>query len=256
MVEALLHRADHGVGVVSRTDPRLRVVCAVAFAVVTVSLSETSVLVAALGFALLLMMSAGLAVGATLKQMLVMDLFILFMLLLLPFSVPGTPLFHIWGFPASREGFLQAVEIGVTANAVILALMALVGSMDPTVLGQALHALKIPERLVHLLMFTIRYISVMKEEYTRMRGAMRARGFRGGASLHSYRSLGYLVGMMLIRAIERSERILGAMKCRGFTGRFMVSHPFRMTRFDMGFAIAFALVLLVLIAAEVAYGVV
>jgi cobalt/nickel transport system permease protein len=103
-------------------------------------------------------------------------------------------------------------------------------------MGHALHALRMPEQLVQLLMFTTRYIETLREEYMRLRAAMKMRGFRPGTNWHTYRSFGYLVGMMLVRALERSERVLGAMKCRGFTGRFVLLEQFRMTDRDWLFA--------------------
>jgi cobalt/nickel transport system permease protein len=145
-------------------------------------------------------------------------------------------MFTFLAFDASWEGLRQAVEIALTANAVILALMCLVGSMEPVTMGHALHALRMPEQLVQLLMFTTRYIETLREEYMRLRAAMKMRGFRPGTNWHTYRSFGYLVGMMLVRALERSERVLGAMKCRGFTGRFVLLEQFRMTDRDWLFA--------------------
>jgi cobalt/nickel transport system permease protein len=182
-----------------------------------------------------------------------MDGFISFTLILLPFTMPGTPMFSVFGFDATWEGLWRATEIALTANAVILAVMTLVGSMEPVTMGHALFALKTPERLVHLMMFTIRYIDVLREEYMRLRTSMKLRGFRPGTNWHTYRSYGYLVGMMLVRAIERSERILAAMKCRGFSGRFVLLEEFRLTRADVLFAGAMGLALVALIWAEVAY---
>jgi cobalt/nickel transport system permease protein len=179
--------------------------------------------------------------------MAMMDGFIIFMLALLPFTVPGDPMFALWGLPASWQGLWQAVEIALTANAVILALMVLVGTIEPVRLGHALHCLRCPETLVMLLMFTIRYIEVLREEYLRLRAAMKVRGFRPGTNWHTYRSFGYLVGMMLVRAIERSERILRAMKCRGFSGRFLLMQDFAMTRRDYGFLVLLCVICAALI---------
>jgi cobalt/nickel transport system permease protein len=75
---------------------------------------------------------------------------------------------------------------------------------------------------VHLFLFTVRYIAVLGREYQRLRTAMKARGFRMRCDLHTWRSIGYLFGMLLVRSLERSERILAAMRCRGFQGDF---HP-------------------------------
>ncbi|WP_368075855.1 MULTISPECIES: energy-coupling factor transporter transmembrane component T family protein [unclassified Leisingera] len=157
------------------------------------------------------------------------------------------------GLEASWEGLWRATEIALTANAVILAVMTLVGSMEPVTMGHALFALKMPERLVHLMMFTIRYIDVLREEYQRLRTSMKLRGFRPGTNWHTYRSYGYLVGMMLVRSIERSERILAAMKCRGFSGRIILLEDFRFNRSDLLFAAALSAALAALIWAEAAY---
>ena len=66
----------------------------------------------------------------------------------------------------------------------VLMLMALVGTMESTTLCHALYRLRTPESLVHLLMFTVRYIDVLHQEYLRLRTAMKARGFRPQNSRH------------------------------------------------------------------------
>ncbi|UWP93999.1 cobalt ECF transporter T component CbiQ (plasmid) [Aliiroseovarius crassostreae] len=238
---------------VSALDPRMRIVMTLTYAIVVVGLSDLRVLTGAMGLSVWLLCLSGLPFRQTLKRMAMMDSFIIFMLVLLPFTMPGTPIFTIWGFAASWEGLWRAVEIALTANAVILAVMTLVGTMEPVTMGHALFALKTPARLVHLMMFTIRYIEVLREEYLRLRVSMKLRGFRPGTNWHTYRSYGYLVGMMLVRAIERSERILAAMKCRGFSGRILLLEEFRLSRSDILFALSLAVALLTLIGAEVLY---
>lgn len=241
-------------GAIARIDPRVRIAAAAAFAVVTVALTQFAALGAAFAAALGLLALSRLPARETLKRMALMDGFILFMLVLLPFTVPGTPIVTVFGFGASWEGLYQAIEIALTANAVILALMSLVGSMEPVTLGHALHAMRCPPTLVHLLMFTVRYVDVLHEEYSRLKLAMKVRGFRPGTNWHTYRSMGYLVGMMLVRAVERSERILGAMKCRGFSGRIVLLEQFVLRAADGVFVALFAATLMALVVLEVAVG--
>lgn len=239
------------IGPIADLDPRLRIVLATVFALIVVGLSDLLALSLAVLVAAALLPLSGLPKKRTLKRMAGMDGFIIFTLILLPFSVPGTPMISVFGISASWEGLWQAVEIALSANAVILALMCLVGSMEPVTMGHALHALRMPEQLVQLLMFTIRYIETLRSEYLRLRSAMKMRGFRPGTNWHTYRSFGYLVGMMLVRALERSERVLGAMKCRGFSGRFVLLESFQMRDRDWIFAawMTTAMVLLVLLEA-------
>ena len=223
---------------ISRVDPRSRIIAAVIFAFVIVAINDLMVLSLGLGIALVLMTVAHMPIGLTLRRMLTMDSFIIFTLALLPFTVPGEAIFAIFGFTASWEGVIKATQIGLKANAIILVLMSLVGSMEPVTLGYAMRRLWVPERLVHLILFMIRYLEVLNQEYQRLRAAMKTRGFRPQNSRHTYRSFGYLVGMMLVRAVERSERILEAMKCRGFNGQIPIIDTLAYSRSDVVFGLA------------------
>ncbi|NVO23237.1 cobalt ECF transporter T component CbiQ [Donghicola mangrovi] len=241
-------------GLVDEIDPRARILLAVLYAVVVVSLSSLHALTGAMVASLTLLALSPMPAGRTLRRMVAVDGFIVAMLVMLPFSVPGDAMFTLWGLTASWQGLWQAVEIALTANAVVLALMVLVGSLEPVTLGHALHALKCPESLVHLMMFTIRYIEVLRDEYARLRTSMKVRGFRPRSTWHTYRSYGYLVGMMLVRALERSERILVAMKCRGFQGRIILLEEFRLSPRDVVFALVVIGVCAALVGLEAVYG--
>jgi cobalt/nickel transport system permease protein len=235
-----------------RLDGRVRIVAAAAFAVVVVSLGGFGPLLVALCGAAGVMLAARLPIVRTIRRVVAMDAFIVFMIALLPFTVPGEPLFTILGFPASREGLAEGARIALVANAVVLMAMALLSSFEPVAFGRALAGLGAPERLVHLILFVVRYIDVLDDEHQRLRRAMRARGFRPSNSRHTWVSFGYLVGMMLIRALERSERILKAMRCRGFSDRLHLDATHRLGRSDLRFALAFGGFLAVLVLSEIA----
>jgi cobalt/nickel transport system permease protein len=81
---------------------------------------------------------------------------------------------------------------------------------------------------------------------------MKVRAFRPRMDRHTYRTYGYLVGMLLVRSLERSERIVAAMKCRGFRGRFYLLEHFAFSRRDAWFAVAAAALGTVLAWAEFA----
>ena len=236
-----------GNGFVGRLDPRARIVLALAFAVVVVASDGFPVLGLALGTALAVAAAARVATAGTAKRVLAMDAFIVLMLVMLPFTMPGEEVFRLGGLAASREGLLEAAAIALKANAVIVVVLALLGTMDAAALGHGLGHLRVPSKLVHLLLFTVRYIGVLEREYRRLRLAMRARAFRPGSNLHTWRSFGYLLGMLLVRSLDRSERIVAAMKCRGFRGRFYLLDHFALSRRDVWF-IAAAILVLVLLA--------
>ncbi|MEI8394059.1 MAG: hypothetical protein WCF85_04935 [Rhodospirillaceae bacterium] len=87
-----------------RIDPRVRVAAGVFFALVVVSLDRPTALLAALGLAAGLAATARLDPKATLRRLVALDGFMLFVLVFLPFSVPGEPIVTLGNFSASREG--------------------------------------------------------------------------------------------------------------------------------------------------------
>ncbi|CAA7626172.1 ABC-type cobalt transport system, permease component CbiQ and related transporters [Candidatus Terasakiella magnetica] len=209
---------------VERLDSRTRVILALLFAVALVTGSDVTLLTVGLGLALILALLARLPVVRTLRRMLVLEGFMLVVLALLPFSIPGRVVAEVLGFAASAEGLTRAAQITLKANAITVAVFALLGTLEVVALGRALARLGAPERLVHLFLFTVRYLDVLDREYRRLRLAMRARAFRPATGPHCWCSIGYLFGMLMVRSLERAERIDAAMRCRGFTGRFPCLH--------------------------------
>lgn len=215
--------------------------------VLTITLRRPEALAAALLLAAALAVAARLELVPTLRRMLALDGFMLAMLAALPFTMPGEPLFELLGWPASRDGAAEAARMLARANAVALALLALLGELGTVRLGQGLSGLGLPAKFVLLLLLTVRYIAVIEQEYARLRQAMRARAFRLTASPRAWASIGTLFGMLLVRSIERAERIQAAMRCRGFTGRFPTVAEGRWSRADavfgaVGLALAAAIV--------------
>ncbi len=228
-------------------DARVRVVCSALFALVVVSSQQFSAVLLALLLAFSLVKASKLNIKRTLRRVLAMDLFMLMLICVLPFTTPGEPMFTVFGYAASWTGLRHALLITIKANAVLLVLFSLVATMSASTLGHALAHLKVPDKLVHLLLFMVRYLDVIGQEYKKMRRAMVARAFVMGTNRHTWKMIGYLFGMLLIRSVERAERILAAMKCRGFCGRFYLNDEMKIGRIDIVFSLTFCCFLTLLI---------
>ena len=116
--------------------------------------------------------------------------------------------------------------------------MAMISTSYLSTLGYALNRLKVPEKIIYLLLITYRYIFVIEQEYQRLIRAARIRCFEPGTNLHTYRTYAYLVGMLFVRASARAERVYQAMICRGFSGKFHTLQDFTFTGYDLGWAFA------------------
>ncbi len=238
---------SQGDSLVHRLDPRARVLAAVAFSVLVAVSQSFEVLGAGLALAAALAVAARLPWRPVARRLAALNGFMLLLWLVLPFTTYEPALFHIGPLSVMRAGVLLAAAITLKANAIVLALTAFLGTLELTTLGHTLVHLRVPEKLAHLFLFTVRYIDVLHHEYHRLRQAMRVRCFRPRMTRHTYRSIGYLVGMLLVKSLDRSERIVAAMKCRGFRGRFYVLDHFAFARRDAVFA-GLALATLVVLA--------
>jgi cobalt/nickel transport system permease protein len=182
-----------------------------------VSLTALEVAFSALLIAASLAWLGGVSVGR-LRYLLPLELLMLLLLLTLPLTVPGRPLFVLGPITASGEGLTLACLILLRANAVALGLFGLIGAIGSSQTAHALARLGVPSKLCQLLLLTLRQIALVGDEYQRMRSAMRARAFVARTDRHSWRALGWLIGMLLVRSLERGRRVGDAMRCRGFAG--------------------------------------
>jgi cobalt/nickel transport system permease protein len=221
-----------GTSPVHRIDPRVKVVFATLFSCVTAVSMRFPALLAALATALVLVAAARLPWRDLLKRVLMVNGLVVLFWVALPFTFEGEPLFTIGPLTATRAGVVLAAQITLKSNAIVLALVALLATSPVPVIGEALSRLRVPPKIVHLLLLTYRYFFVIDEEYRRLYRAAKIRGFRPGTNLHSYRTFAYLIGMLLVRAWGRAQRVQQAMLCRGFKGRFYCLQEFRAGRAD------------------------
>lgn len=81
-----------------------------------------------------------------------------------------------------------------------------------------LRRLHVPAAIVAILAFMYRYVFVVWDELDKMRTAQRSRSFGAGGWWFRWKTLSQLIGMLLIRSLERAQRIHGAMLARGWDG--------------------------------------
>jgi cobalt/nickel transport system permease protein len=222
---------------VHQLDPRARILAA-ALSSVAISLCHDPL---ALGFALasgvVAVSVTRVPVAAVLQRLVPLNGLLLLLSLSLLFFTPGETIFTVGVLNATAEGFRQAMITGLKANAIVLLLAALLGSIELVDLGHAMSRLKVPPVLTHIFLFTIRYMGLMLAEFERLSRAAQLRGFRPGANRHTLRTTGFMVGMLLVRSYARGERILNAMRLRGYNGALAFDGDLAYARRDGLFAV-------------------
>jgi cobalt/nickel transport system permease protein len=156
----------------------------------------------------------------------------------LPFLFPGRETYLPLGELHLTYGLGVALLLCMKAVTVVTFMLVLLATAPLDATLKAAHALRIPGLLVQLGLLAYRYLFILSSEFRRLRVALRVRGYRNRATMHSYRTVGHVAGTLLVRSVERAERVGQAMRCRGFDGRFRSLTMFATRPMDV---VAFAL---------------
>lgn len=240
MTTSVVHPLAHGDSVIHRIDPRVRLLCVLAASVCIAATSRPGPLLAACALAAVLVLVARIPWRPLWRRLRVLNAFMAIVLLTVPFSMQGETIWQAGALGASREGLAQALRIILTGNTLVLLLTSLVATIEPTVLAHALLHLRVPDKLVRILMFAVRYIDVLNDSRLRMDRAMKARGYVARCNAHTVRTSAYLVACLLAQSLDRAARIEWAMRCRGWRGQFPVLNHFHAGARDVRFACLFA----------------
>lgn len=81
-----------------------------------------------------------------------------------------------------------------------------------------LRRLRVPAVIVAILAFMYRYVFVVWDELDKLRVARKVRSFGSGSLWFRWKTLASMLGILLIRSLNRAERIHGAMLLRGWDG--------------------------------------
>lgn len=233
-----------------RLDARVRIVATLATVVALLAIRSPLVLAGLLPVALVAALACGVTVRDLAARLAHVEGFLIVLAILLPLTVPGPTWTTLGPIELSRPGLDRAILILLRVNLAATAILILLAGLEPVRLGHALARMGVPEKLVHVLLFTARWVALVREEARRLHDALRARAFRATTSRHGFSTLGHFVGQLLVRAFERAERVDEAMRCRAFAGRFALVAEERVSAYDAVFAAGLALGLVLAIVVD------
>jgi cobalt/nickel transport system permease protein len=178
--------------------------------------------------ALLAAVAASRVPPAYLAKRLVIEVPFVVFALPMPFIATG-PRVAVGPVHLSEAGLWGAWALLAKGTLGVLASLLLAATTEPRDLIAGLERLRLPQPLVQIMGFMVRYLEVVTGELSRMRIARDARGFRA-RSVKQWPVLGATLGALFIRSYERGERVHLAMLSRGYTGQLPTIHVLTATR--------------------------
>lgn len=201
-----------------RLDPRAKVLTTLfyLFTVVSYGKHDVAALLPLAAYPVALAALGGIPPGAILRRLLLASPFALFVAAFNPL-LDRQILLHV-GPLAVSGGWLSFASIMLRFCLTVAAALTMVALTGMNRTCEALERLGLPRIFAVQLAMLHRYIFVLVEEGASMARARSLRAFGGrGLGLASYAPL---AGQLLLRAMDRAQRVHAAMLCRGFDGRF------------------------------------
>ena len=221
----------NGTSGIHRLDPRIKVLIAIFFVVCVVSFNKYSIS-AMLPFVLFLAAVMGMAdipANFLLKKLLLVSPFAVMVGIFNPF-LDQQPMLQIGSFMVTG-GWLSFLSILLRFSLTVSAMLILVATTGFNAVCMAMVKLGMPRIFAVQLLMLYRYIFVLIDEGLRMYQARTLRSFESrGMGMKTY---GHMAGQLLLRTIDRAQRIHLAMICRGFDGTIRLHQSLTVTARDL-----------------------
>jgi len=225
---------------VHRLDPRAKLLTTLFFVGTVASFGryEVSALVPFAFYPGVLVTLGRIPAAYLLRRLLLVAPFALLIGILNP-MLDRTPILRL-GSVAVSGGWVSFLSIIVRFALTVGAALALLAVTGIQGICLALDRLGCPKPFTVQLLFLYRYLYVLADEGLRMVRARAARSF--GLHGMGIKIYGYLVGHLLLRALDRAQRIHSAMTSRGFDGRVRRLRPLTFRPADAVFMAGWCLI--------------
>jgi cobalt/nickel transport system permease protein len=246
---AHIDKFAYGDSPVHRLDARVKLLSAIVFTAIVISLPRQSVSILACyavwPFAMLVV--GGIPILFAVRHIATISPFVLVLGLAMPLyaKAPAEAAFGPWHW-VTTEGWLRCGAVVGKFVVTMATLIALVSTTRFSDLLAGMERMGMPRMLAVQIGFLYRYIFVLID---RAHHILRARAGRRVGRLGARRELAVgaaMIGSLLIRSVDSAERIGIAMAARGFDGRFRTVRTMRTSWRDAVFAAIFAVAMIVL----------
>lgn len=206
-----------------RLDPRAKLLTSMAYVLAVVSFGKYDIsgLLPFTLFPLCLALAGNIPAGFIARKLLLVSPFILFVGVFNPLIDRETLVsFGALDLSGGWVSFLSLTLRAILTLSVVMLLLATTGLNG---IAAAMERMGVPKVFTVQLLFLYRYLFVLTEEALRLTRARSLRAFgRRGTGFRPYASL---LGHLLLRTLDRAERIHQAMLSRGFDGEMRIRRP-------------------------------
>lgn len=137
-----------------------------------------------------------------------------------------------------QRNYDLALLVFVRSNAIIVFMLLLFCDKDEFSIAIAMQRLRLPHQFTAIFFFTAKAIFLIKREFSLFKNTLHVRGFTPKTNLLTYKTMAGFVGILVIKALERSGWLQKAMRLRGFNGEiYTLEDHLAYTKYDITLAL-------------------
>lgn len=250
-MDKYFHPLSNKKTIMHQLDPRVKLLGIISFILISTTLKSYLGLLVVIILLLTFLWGSGMSFLMLVKRLGWVFLFGGALIILFPFITPGSEIYS-WHFgkmviAATHEGIAKAIFLFLRLLSAVLAVTLLNATTGFGEVVDSFRKLHMPELLVSILEFTVRYFFVLYDELTRMKLARKARSFDFEQSIFQKNALKTIVQMIValfVRSMERAERVYLAMLARGYNGKFAARETERIPTADLFWGTGFVLLII------------
>lgn len=224
---------------IHRLDPRIKLLTTLAFIIAVISFGKYEItgLIPFLIYPVTLVAMGNVPAGYLAQKVLLAAPFAFFIGIFNPF-LDHTILVQLGPISISG-GWVSFASIMLRFTLTVSTALILIATTGFNAVCMGLEKLGAPRIFANQLLFLYRYIFVLTEEAGRLARARSLRSFQGrGMGLKVFSSM---IGHLLLRTLDRAQRIHLAMLCRGFNGEIHQLRPLKIRPVDLGFFLGWSI---------------
>jgi cobalt/nickel transport system permease protein len=229
---------------IHRLDPRVKLLTTLFFIVCVISFNkyELSGPIAFVIYPVVMVTLGNLPIAYLLKKVLLAAPFAFFIGIFNPL-LDRAIMVHLGPIGISG-GWVSFISIMIRFVLTVSAALVLIAGTGFNSICMALERMGAPSSFVIQLLFLYRYVFVLTDEAGRLTRARSLRAF-GGRGM-GFRVFSHMIGQLLLRTLDRAQRIHLAMRCRGFDGELRVVRPLKICGRDVLFLMVWSFLFLVM----------
>jgi cobalt/nickel transport system permease protein len=217
---------------IHRWDPRVKILAMFMLIFTIATLQKLPILAVVLPLCFVLVLISRLPLAFVTKRLMPVTIFLLPFFIIIPLTMPGESAVKILAFSFNKAGLVVAAKVYLKAVSIVMLIITMMGTASFPDSLKAMERLKMPSMIIQMILFTYRYIFVFLLEMRRMNTAMNARNFVKKTNLHTIKTVGNFVGVLLVRSFEKAEKIYQAMLSRGYDGALRTFFDYKIVAKD------------------------